>query len=144
MNGKSNEIASQLRGIKKALILGAACLFVSAASNIYYVVDDVRENTERRIGRTFEEKAGFLRGDQQWDALLKLALDRQRESPLDYRGWLFSGIALLNKNQFDQAERDFKHMVKINPAMEKLADAWLKAVEDKRKQVLGQSRPQIS
>lgn len=144
MNDKPNEIASQLGGIKKALIVGAACLVVEAASSIYFIVDDMRENTERRIGRTFQDQADFLRADDQWDALLKLALDRQRKSPLDGRGWLYSGIALLGKNQFDQAERDFKHMVKINPATKKLADAWLKEVELKRKQVLGQTQPATS
>jgi hypothetical protein len=132
MNGKPNDITLQLRGIKKALILSAACLFVTAACNIYYVVDDVRENMERRLGRTFYEQADTLAKEQEWDELLKLAQDRQKQRPRDVYAFLFAGMAHLNKNEFDQAESNFKQMVVINKSWKKNADLWLQDVAKRR------------
>jgi cytochrome c-type biogenesis protein CcmH/NrfG len=132
MSGKSNDIASQLRGIKQVLVFGAGCLFIIAAANIYYVIDDVRENTEQRLGRTFYEKADTLAKEQEWDELLKLAQDRQKQRPRDVYAFLFAGMAHLHKNEFDQAESSFKQMVVINKSWKKNADLWLKDVAKRR------------
>ena len=134
MSEKSSNIASQLRGIKKALIFMAGCLFVSAAANIYYVLDDIRENEEKRYGRTFYEKADTLAKEQEWDDLLKLAQDRKKERPRDINAFLFAGMAHFYRDELEQAESNFKHMVVINKAWKKTSDAWLKAIEDKRKE----------
>jgi len=134
MNGKANEIASQLRGIKKALIFIAACFFIGAVTNVYLIVDDVRENTERRRGITFYEQATTLRRERGWDELLKLAQSRLVERPRDPYAFWFSGIAHFQRDELDQAESDFKRMVEIDKGFKESGDNMLKAVEDKRKE----------
>lgn len=134
MNGKASEIASQLRGIKKALVFSAGCLFVTAVCNIYYTVDYVRENTERRLGRTFYEQADTLRREREWDELLKLAQSRQVERPRDPYAFWYSGLAHYYRDELDQAESDFKRMAEIDKSWKKSSDERLKVVEDKRKE----------
>ncbi|HEX8834097.1 MAG TPA: hypothetical protein VF719_07840 [Abditibacteriaceae bacterium] len=134
MNGKSNDIVAELRGIKKVLIVVAACLCVGAASNVYHIVDDMRENTERRLGRTFHEQADTLRREREWDELLKLAQNRQAERPRDPSAFWFSGVAHLYRDEFDQAASDFRRTVEIDTAYKKFSDRMLKRVADKRKE----------
>lgn len=132
MNNKPNEVARQLGGIKKALALCGACLSVTAAPDVYYIWDDLRENTERRLGRTFFEQADTLARSEEWDELLTLAQRRQVERPRDSNAALFTGIAHLNRGELDLAETAFRRTVEINKQSRKAVDAWLKVVEEKR------------
>ncbi|MBW3637937.1 MAG: hypothetical protein KY445_15955 [Armatimonadetes bacterium] len=133
MNDKASEIPLLLRGIKKALNLSAACLFVMAASYIYVIVDDVREDRERQLNRTFQRQAEILTKEHKWDELLKFAQDRKLTHPSDAHAFYFAGAAYFLKNDFIQAESNFRQMAVINKDFKKASDFWLKRIKDKQK-----------
>ncbi len=133
IDGKSNAIATQLCGIKIALLLIAACSVVAAASNIYFVVDRARANNERRLNEPFRQKAERLNEDERWDELLKLSLAYKETYPHASLSFYYSGIAHLNKGEFDEAESDFKRTVELAPESKTSIDKWLKSLEERRK-----------
>ena len=140
INDKSDEIAAQLRGIKQVLVVAAVCLLVGAAKDVYFVVDDVRENRERRFGFTFYEQATNLRRERAWDELLKLAQSRLVERPRDPYAFWFSGIAHFKRDELNQAQSDFKRMVEVDEDFEEAGDRMLEAIKNKRREKLRLNR----
>jgi cytochrome c-type biogenesis protein CcmH/NrfG len=129
---KSSEIVCQLRGIKRTLIAGALCFAGLLATNIYYVWDDIQENKERRLGRTFSDQADSLLREQEWEELLTLAQARQQSRPRDPAGYLFAGIAFMHKDELGRAKAEFEKTVEIQPYMKKTVGQWMKALKEKQ------------
>jgi tetratricopeptide (TPR) repeat protein len=116
------------------LALGVVGLFGLVGANVYYIVDDVRENRERRLGRTFYEQAETLARNGNYDELLALCRERQRTHPRDFNGFFFAGVAHVNRDEYDQAIEAFNKAVAIYPTAKKAAQAWLDVIKEKRKQ----------
>jgi tetratricopeptide (TPR) repeat protein len=134
MDTSNETLVKQLRSIKNMLVLGVVGLFGLVGANVYYIVDDVRENRERRLGRTFYEQAETLARNGNYDELLALCRERQRTHPRDFNGFFFAGVAHVNRDENDQAIEAFNKAVAIYPTAKKAAQAWLDVMKEKRKQ----------
>ncbi len=134
MNPSDENLVNQLRSIKNMLALGVVGLFGLVGANIYYIVDDVRENKEQRLGRTFYEQAETLARNESYDELLALCRQRQRTHPRDFNGFFFAGVAHVNRDEYDQAVEAFNKAVTIRPTAKKAAQAWLDVIKAKRQQ----------
>jgi tetratricopeptide (TPR) repeat protein len=134
MDTSDERLVKQLRSIKNLLALGVVGLFCLVGASIYYIVDDVRENKEQRLGRTFYEQADTLARNESYDELLALSQERQKTHPRDFNGFFFAGIAHLNREEYDQSIEAFNKAVAIRPTARKAAQAWLDVIKEKRKQ----------
>ncbi|HEX8237080.1 MAG TPA: hypothetical protein VF600_14065 [Abditibacteriaceae bacterium] len=128
------KLLAQLRSIRNILLLGVLCLIGLVGASIYHVVDDVRENREVRFGRTFVEQADTLYREEEWDQLLVLSRNRQRQRPRDGAAFYWAGVAYLHKQQFDDAEDTFKQAIQRRPEQKNVIQAWLDQVNARRKE----------
>lgn len=130
----NENLITELRAIKKILAFGVFCLFCTAVSNIYYIADDMQENTERRLGWTFYDQADTLSKEQEWQQVIALSEARQKAHPRDPWGYWFAGVAHYYLEEYSESIPLFEQAARVAPDWKKTADNWIAVARKKMKE----------
>lgn len=147
----NERLLTELQSIKWILLLGLFGLFalvmVGIASIVVFALKPPSQGSawttptsgQRMSARStgsylpsaFREKADKLSSREEWDALQKVSQEQQKAHPRNADGFLFEGIARMNKGEYAEAIRLFDKSAEVDKSWREVADAWIR--ETKRK-----------
>ncbi len=134
---RNNKVAQQLKRINTLLFLGVLLLAGQLVAYIYYIrlnQEAIEERRAQRWGSTFKEQTKTLTDANEWDEMLKLSLQRQKEKPTDANGYFVAGMAYFYKGELDKSEAAFNKSIEIEPDRKDGLKNWFKEIEKQRKE----------